>query len=82
MSPTSRRPRAGSSLLALCLALQLQTSLLGHWAEVEASPQEQNPQNFRQQQQQDTSNQFTCGRLFYRTFHLDQQRNVLYVGAM
>lgn len=26
--------------------------------------------------------QFTCGKLYYRTFHLDQQRNVLYVGAM
>lgn len=25
---------------------------------------------------------FTCGKLYYRTFHLDQQRNVLYVGAM
>ena len=26
--------------------------------------------------------QFTCGKLYYRTFHMDQQRNVLYVGAM
>lgn len=26
--------------------------------------------------------QFSCGKLYYRTFHLDQQRNVLYVGAM
>lgn len=25
---------------------------------------------------------FTCGKLYYRTFHLDQARNVLYVGAM
>ena len=25
---------------------------------------------------------FTCGKLYYRTFHMDQQRNVLYLGAM
>lgn len=25
---------------------------------------------------------FTCGKLYYRTFYMDQQRNVLYVGAM
>lgn len=25
---------------------------------------------------------FTCGKLYYRTFHMDQQRNVLYIGAM
>uniref|UniRef100_A0A6G1SMH5 Semaphorin-2A n=2 Tax=Aceria tosichella TaxID=561515 RepID=A0A6G1SMH5_9ACAR len=32
---------------------------------------------------QDATGQiFTCGKLYYRTFHLDQQRNVLYVGAM
>lgn len=32
---------------------------------------------------QDSAGQvFTCGKLYYRTFYLDQQRNVLYVGAM
>lgn len=36
----------------------------------------------QQQLQSDVSHQFTCGKLYYRTFHLDQQRNVLYVGAM
>ncbi|CAG0887062.1 unnamed protein product [Cyprideis torosa] len=25
---------------------------------------------------------FSCGRLFYRTFHIDRQRDFLYVGAM
>lgn len=25
---------------------------------------------------------FTCGKLYYRTFHLDERRDVLYVGAM
>lgn len=29
-----------------------------------------------------TTASFSCGKLYYRTFHLDQQRNVLYVGAM
>lgn len=26
--------------------------------------------------------EFSCGRLYYRTFHLDTKRDVLYVGAM
>lgn len=39
-------------------------------------------QQQQQQLQSDVSHQFTCGKLYYRTFHLDQQRNVLYVGAM
>lgn len=26
--------------------------------------------------------EFTCGKLYYRTFHLDEERDVLYVGAM
>lgn len=26
--------------------------------------------------------EFTCGKLFYRTFHLDEERDALYVGAM
>ena len=26
--------------------------------------------------------EFTCGRLFYRTLHLDEANDVLYVGAM
>ncbi|XP_049765602.1 semaphorin-2A-like [Schistocerca cancellata] len=26
--------------------------------------------------------EFSCGRLFYRTFHLDEHRHALYVGAM
>jgi hypothetical protein len=25
---------------------------------------------------------FTCGKLYYRTFHMDAKRDVLYVGAM
>jgi len=39
-------------------------------------------QQQQQPQQDSTSHQFSCGKLYYRTFHLDQQRNVLYVGAM
>ncbi|KAG8239314.1 hypothetical protein J437_LFUL015090 [Ladona fulva] len=30
----------------------------------------------------DTVKKFTCGHLFYRTFHLDESRDTLYVGAM
>lgn len=26
--------------------------------------------------------EFTCGKLYYRTFHLDEERDALYVGAM
>lgn len=26
--------------------------------------------------------EFSCGKLFYRTFHLDEERDALYVGAM
>jgi hypothetical protein len=26
--------------------------------------------------------EFTCGKLFYRTFHLDEDKDALYVGAM
>lgn len=26
--------------------------------------------------------EFTCGKLFYRTFHLDEERDALFVGAM
>lgn len=26
--------------------------------------------------------EFTCGKLFYRTFYLDEDRDALYVGAM
>ncbi|EEB16176.1 conserved hypothetical protein [Pediculus humanus corporis] len=26
--------------------------------------------------------EFTCGKLYYRTFYLDEKRNSLYVGAM
>lgn len=26
--------------------------------------------------------EFTCGRLYYRTFHMDEARDMLYVGAM
>lgn len=26
--------------------------------------------------------EFTCGKLYYRTFHLDEDRDALYVGAM
>lgn len=26
--------------------------------------------------------EMTCGKLYYRTFHMDERRDVLYVGAM
>lgn len=26
--------------------------------------------------------EFTCGKLYYRTFHLNEERDSLYVGAM
>lgn len=39
-------------------------------------------QQQQQLQHQDLSHTFTCGKLYYRTFYLDQHRNVLYVGAM
>lgn len=26
--------------------------------------------------------EFSCGKLYYRTFHLDEERDTLYVGAM
>lgn len=26
--------------------------------------------------------EFQCGKQYYRTFHLDEERDVLYVGAM
>lgn len=42
----------------------------------------QSAQYQQQQQQQDASHLFSCGKLYYRTFLLDQQRNILYVGAM
>lgn len=45
-------------------------------------PQQQAQVQMHTQQQDSSSHLFTCGKLYYRTFHLDQQRNVLYVGAM
>ena len=30
----------------------------------------------------DWSHTFSCGKLYYRTFHMDVQRNTLFVGAM
>jgi len=35
--------------------------------------EELSPENVRE---------FTCGKLYYRTFHLDEERDALYVGAM
>lgn len=26
--------------------------------------------------------EFTCGKLYYRTFHMNEERDSLYVGAM
>lgn len=26
--------------------------------------------------------EFSCGKLYYRTFHMDEERDALYVGAM
>lgn len=46
-------------------------------------PSQVQAHNLQQAQQHlDIAHQFSCGKLYYRTFHLDQQRNVLYVGAM
>lgn len=30
----------------------------------------------------DSASSFSCGKMYYRTFHMDQARNVLYVGAV
>lgn len=47
--------------------------------------QDSRSQSIQSQQQAHhfTSNRvFSCGKLYYNTFHLDQQRDALYIGAM
>ena len=58
-------------LIELCKSHTMQMQMMG-------------PTGHYQQDPSTTSGvqSFSCGKLYYRTFHLDQQRNVLYVGAM
>lgn len=77
-----KRNTTSSGWLRVSLLSALYLQLAAGYVMAQQQQQQMQMQSQLQQQKQDVSHQFTCGKLYYRTFHLDQQRNVLYVGAM
>ncbi|XP_023725711.1 semaphorin-2A-like, partial [Cryptotermes secundus] len=60
-------------------AFQVEADYDNHWAFYYESPC---CGHHHLRHHKDHVREFTCGKLYYRTFYLDEKRDALYVGAM